>query len=196
MVAVAKKRYTSKSDPEANLLRRCRAGDERAFAALVERYRKPVLALAFDLLGDPEEAEDAAQEVFVAVYRSLPSFRGEASFFSWLYRITVSVCGRFREKRSRTQVLPLEEASDLPTAEREDPWVVLAKRKRQRQVRAAIASLSPPYREVVILRHFHDLSYREIAAALKIPVGTVMSRLSAARAKLRELLQEEWTDEV
>lgn len=162
----------------------------------MERYRKPVVALAFDLLGDPDEAEDAAQDVFVAVYRSLPSFRREASFFSWLYRITVNVCRRLREKRSRQETVALVEVPDLPTGEADDPWVMLAERERQRQVRAAVASLSPPYREVVVLCHFHDLSYREIAVVLKIPLGTVMSRLSAARAKLQERLQEKLTDEV
>jgi RNA polymerase sigma-70 factor (ECF subfamily) len=192
-----KKRVTSRiQETEADVLLRCRAGDEEAFTGLVERYRKPVLALAFDLLGDPDDAEDAAQEVFVSVYRSLPLFREEASFFSWLYRITVRVCCRLREKRSRNKVLPLVGESDLRRTGAADPWVMLAEGEKRRQVRAAVASLSPPYREVVVLRHFHDLSYREIATMLKVPVGTVMSRLSAARRKLRDLLEKELTDEL
>ncbi|HUT74755.1 MAG TPA: sigma-70 family RNA polymerase sigma factor [Armatimonadota bacterium] len=165
--------------PDADLVAACRQGDRRAFDALLERHRGWVLNLAYQMLGAADEAQDAAQEVLVRVFTRLGGFRGEATFATWLRRITVNECINRLGRRGREGELPPELASA-----RSSPDEGVA-------VRAAIQSLSPPLRAALVLRELHGASYREIAHILRVPVGTVRSRLAAAREKLRELLSEE-----
>jgi RNA polymerase sigma-70 factor (ECF subfamily) len=166
-------------DPDALLLARCRRGEASAFDALLERHRGSVLNLAYQMLGAAEEAQDAAQEVFVRAFTRLRGFRGDAAFATWLRRIAVNECINRLGRRGREGELPPELASA-----RSSPDEGLA-------VRAAIQSLSPPLRAALVLRELHGASYQEIAHILRVPVGTVRSRLAAAREKLRELLREE-----
>jgi RNA polymerase sigma-70 factor (ECF subfamily) len=175
-------------DDDHALLARCRDGDDDAFAVLVDRHQARIARLALQMLGDPEEAQDVAQDAFVRLYTSLRSFRGEASLSTWLYRVVVNLCHRRLGKLRRRGTTYLADtalgADDWPSDDAR-PHDRLARQEQLREVRRAVASLSPKYRAVIALRYFHDLSYRDIAAVLRLPLGTVESRLHDARRALR-----------
>jgi RNA polymerase sigma-70 factor, ECF subfamily len=164
---------------ERELVRLCQQGDESAFRELLLRHRSRAVYLAAQILRDRTEAEDVAQEAFLQVFRSIRKFRGDASFSSWLYRIVVNLClDRSRRVSARTTV-PLDEDQDEgPVVER---W------EMRLQVEALLARLSDELRITLLLREVGGLSYEEIARELRIPVGTVRSRLSAAREQFRRL---------
>jgi RNA polymerase sigma-70 factor (ECF subfamily) len=164
---------------ERELLCGCREGDESAFRELRRRHRSRAVYLAAQILRNRTEAEDVAQEAFLQVFRSIRKFRGDASFSSWLYRIVVNLCMDRRRRRSAVATVPLDEEQDeTPAAER---WEV------RLQVEALLARLSEELRITLLLREVVGLSYEEIARELRIPVGTVRSRLSAAREQFRRL---------
>ena len=135
-----------------------------------------VLSLCLHLTGSPGDAEDAAQEVFLAVFRDLPKFRGESRLSTWIYRIAVRTAFRVKAKRPRTVPLDLESATETP-----DPAL---QRERSRHLARALANLSAEHRTVLALFALDGLSHREIAETLGIPEGTVWSRLHLARKKL------------
>ena len=174
------------ADPDGELVARCRQGDRGAFDALLERHRGWVLNLAYQMLGTADEAQDAAQEVFVRAFTHLKQFRGEAGFGTWLRQIAVNEClNRATRRRERPAALGSLEGSATPDpAERDAVTQALA-------VRAAVQALTPPLRAALVLREMHGASYEDIARILGIPVGTVRSRLAAARERLRRLLSEE-----
>jgi len=150
-------------------------------------YTRQVVNIAYRALGDVNLAEDVAQEVFIKVYRHLPAYRHEKPFVHWLHRIAANaVTDAARRSRS---VLSLDALEQAPADEQGDPQDTAARRELQRAVRRAIASLPSHYRDTLALQVFHDLSYEEIAAILDIPIGTVMSRLNAAKRLLRDRLQ-------
>ncbi|UCH34811.1 MAG: sigma-70 family RNA polymerase sigma factor [Armatimonadota bacterium] len=171
-------RRVGPADPDAGLLARCRRGDRRAFDVLLERHRARVLNLAYQMLGRPDEAQDAAQEALVRAFAGLKRFRGDALFATWLKRITINECLNRLSRRKPEVTLSPTLAGGRPA----DDGLL---------VKAAIANLSPPLRAALVLRELHGASYEEIAGILDIPVGTVRSRLAAAREKLREMLSEE-----
>lgn len=181
---------------EAGLLEQCRAGDAQAFARLVSLYQGMVFSLGARLLGDPEEARDLAQDVFLQVYRTLPRFRGQSSLKTWIYRIVVNQAHnrqRFWRRRRRDRSLPLEELQPAETAqlvvsEGGSPYETLKRRERQARVQLALLQLSFEHRAVLLLREMEEMSCEEIAAALELPEGTVKSRLARARDALRERL--------
>jgi RNA polymerase sigma-70 factor (ECF subfamily) len=165
---------------ESALLIRARdqsAGErEAAFNEVFEAFRGRVLSLCLHLTGSPTDAEDAAQEVFLVVFRHLPKFRGESRLSTWIYRITVRVAFRVKAKHPRTAPLDLEPAVGTP-----DPAL---QRERSRQIALALDRLSADHRTVLALFSLDGLSHREIAETLGIPEGTVWSRLHLARKKL------------
>lgn len=169
---------------DVQLVGRCLAGDTEAFRPLVERYERVVFNLALRVLGDREDARDVAQSVFVKVYENLGRYDPRFRFFSWLYRITLNECLSIRNRRH--QHVPLDPA--LPATDRPDEGI--RHREVGEQVRGAVLSLPRDYREVVVLRHFAELSYAEMSAVLQVPEKTVKSRLYTARQRLGELLQE------
>ena len=164
---------------EAELIRNSIAGDKPAFAELVMRHRSFVTALAYRLCGDLARAEDIAQDAFVRVWQALPGFRGQAAFRTWLYRIVSNVA--MEELRSTRPTLDIDEA-DLSTANTPEKEALRAEQRRA--VRRAILQLPLQSRLVLILREYEELSYKEIASTLDIPIGTVMSRLNYARQRL------------
>lgn len=166
------------------LVARALAGDEQAFAALVERYGQPILSLCFASTLDAAEAEDLSQEIFVSAWRNLGRFRGESSFSTWLFALARNACiDRSRRSRRRPLVGPPEHASELAALEPSAGAIDAA------EVFAAARTLSLPLRQAVLLRDLQGLSYEEIAVLEDIPVGTVRSRIAAARAALAEALR-------
>lgn len=169
-------------DADSLLVARAQAGEGAAFGLLLEGHRERVLNLAFSLLGSRADAEDAAQEAFVRAYESLGHFRGESQFGTWLYRIAVNVClARLR----RCKYLQAEDAWGEEVEAKPDAQNLAQSVEARAQVQAALGSLSPILRAVLILREMQGLSYQEIALILGVPIGTVRSRLSEARRLFR-----------
>jgi RNA polymerase sigma-70 factor (ECF subfamily) len=170
------------TEDEPLLIRRCLDGDASAFEPLVERYHRPLFRVAARMLGDREEARDVTQTAFLKAYVALPSCDSERRFFSWIYRIVVNEClNLLRARRPADDLSPALAAGDTP-------FDVAANGERARQVQQALLRLTPDARAVIVMRHFGELSYDEIAAALNLPSKTVKSRLYAARQRLGELL--------
>ena len=157
-------------------------GDTDAFEVLVTRYERVLFRVAWRMLGDYEDARDATQEAFIRAYRKLDTFDTRLRFFSWLYRILLNECLNARRGRR-----PLEAITpDLLVGG--DPDNIVEASERRRQVQQALLMLPHDYRAVIVLRHFAELAYDEIADTLGIPAKTVKSRLYTARQRLSELL--------
>ena len=178
---------------EQQLVSAARDGDMDAFEALVHLYEKRVFALTLRMCGNPEDAAEAAQEAFLAAWQGLPGFRGEASFSTWLYRLTSNACVDLlrREGRHRSAAGPSlnDEETDLHLPDdAPGPQEQAERRELRDQIEAALQSLTPEHRQVLVLREMHQLSYDEIARVLKLDVGTVKSRISRGRKQLRNFL--------
>ena len=165
------------SDEEAVWLEAARRGEIAALDALMNAHRGRILNLAFQILRDECEAEDAAQETFVRAFSKLNSFRERSGFGTWLYRVALNVCLERRRAWRETEAL----SPELPA-----PASAFEERLA---LEWALDQLSEPHRIALILREWHGLSYEEMASALGVPLGTVRSRLSAAREEFRRL----WT---
>jgi len=175
---------------ETALVTRAQAGDPAAFAEIVKRHQRQVYRLAYGLTRNAGDADDLAQETFVRAYQALSRFRVGEPLQPWLSRIAVNLCYslfRRRKRRPETSIEPLVEAGHQ-WAGGKDPADETADRERARHMSEAFAGLSPEHQAVLTLRAVQDLSYEEIATALEIPVGTVMSRLSRARSELKARL--------
>jgi RNA polymerase sigma-70 factor (ECF subfamily) len=179
---------------EQKLIERCLAGDASAFEPLVERYRQRVWRLAYQLLHDREEAWDCAQEAFVRAFHSLPSFRGHAAFYTWLFRITVNVAtDRQRSRGAQARAFGAERLSEeewkrtMPDPGTRPDQAAVQSEQRER-IRQALDALPLKARTIIMLSDVEGLSYREIADVLGCPIGTVMSRLHNARKRLKTLL--------
>lgn len=165
---------------------RAQSGDREAFATLFEQYKNLVYKTASLMLGEQTEAEDALQEVFVQVYKSLSGFDPhKAAFTTWLHRVTFNHCLNRRRKK-HPFMLPLEDIS--PRLKSEFPSAQLAEAENLQQ---AVEKLTDKQRAVVILRYFWDLPYAEIAQILDVPLGTIKSRLDLALKTLRKVLEEQ-----
>lgn len=182
---------------EMSLIRRINGGETELFEFLVREHQKTVYNLALRMLRHPEDAQDCAQEAFIKAYRSLPFFRGEASFASWLYRLTTNVCLDFLRKRRRREEVSLtmddeEEPMEYPIAdERFSPEAALEKKELRQAVQKGLETLPPEFREVLLLREVGGLSYEEIGAELALEPGTVKSRIFRARKKLAAHLMKQ-----
>ncbi|MCI8398180.1 MAG: sigma-70 family RNA polymerase sigma factor [Oscillibacter sp.] len=170
-----------------------RQGDQDAFAELVRLYEKRVLALTGRMCGNPEDAAEAAQEAFLAAWQGLRNFRGESSFSTWLYRLASNACvDLLRREKRRGGTLSLDDESlnlDLP-AGRSTPQEEVERRELREEIEAGLQALPPEYRSVLVLREVHQLHYEEIGAALGLDAGTVKSRISRGRKRLRNFLSE------
>jgi RNA polymerase sigma-70 factor (ECF subfamily) len=175
----------SEAPAEQELVSRARNGDRDAFRLLVERYEGRVYAIAYGLLGHREDAREVAQEAFLKAYRMLGSFRGDAGFYTWLYRIVVNLA---IDLRRRDRPAPLEDPDRMRDARSEDPAGEAYRGELRAAIRTAIDGLPPEQRAVIVLRELEGLSYAEIAEVEQIPIGTVMSRLFYARRKLQAAL--------
>lgn len=167
-----------------DLIAYAQQGDRQAFTELVYRYQNSIVSLTYRMCGDLHLAEDTAQEAFVRVWQNLDSYKPQYAFRSWLYRIaTNAALDSLRRERPTTELDTLSLA-DLGAS----PEQTAEENQRAAHVRRAIAQLSEPVRIVLILREYQELTYREIADVLDIPIGTVMSRLNTARIQLRREL--------
>lgn len=183
---------------EQELITRAKQGDQDAFAQLVEANQNKIYSLAYRMAGNPEDAADLAQEAFLRAWRTLPSFQGDSSFSTWLYRLTSNLCIDFlrREKRRKTSVTVTsldDEESAAPTDvpdHRFNPEDELERKELRDAVGQALLKLSDEHRQVLILRELDDLSYAEIAERLELSEGTVKSRIARARLSLRNILLE------
>jgi RNA polymerase sigma-70 factor, ECF subfamily len=177
---------------EAALVASAQRGDQAAFAALVRLHQRTIYGVAWGLTRNAADADDLAQETFVRAWQALGRFRVGEPMRPWLTRITVNLAYslfRRRKRRPETPIEPLEEAG-MQWAAADDPVAEAEGREQSARLNAALQNLSEDHRTILVLRVVQDLSYEEIAKTLEIPAGTVMSRLSRARAELREKLAE------
>jgi RNA polymerase sigma-70 factor (ECF subfamily) len=190
---------------ERRLVRRLKERDEAAFRQMVRQYQDKVFNLVFRMLGNREEAEDLAQEVFVTVFKSIDSFRGESKFSTWLYRIAANQCKNRYKYLARRQVhaqRPLDEVTERAAAGRDggpamqlqahisQPDKVLEGRQMEQAIQREIAALEEDQRLLVVLRDIQGLSYQEIGTITGLPEGTVKSRLHRARMALKDRLKK------
>jgi RNA polymerase sigma-70 factor (ECF subfamily) len=167
------------------LVARARGGDREAFRLLVERYEGRAYAIAYGFVGHREDARDIVQEAFLKAYRTLGGFRGDSSFYTWLYRIVVNLA---IDHRRRERPVPLEQPERLADTRGEGPADQTYRGELREAIRAAVDALPAEQRRVIILRELEGLSYAEIADTEQVPIGTVMSRLFYARRKLQAAL--------
>jgi RNA polymerase sigma-70 factor (ECF subfamily) len=186
---------------DLTLVERVRTGDQRAFKSLVERYQRKVYAVALGMLKDKEDARDVAQEAFVKVYRYLDHFKGDASFYTWLYRITVNICiDVMRKKGNAREDVEFDETIAHDTAEANigalgtmlgtNPQKSALRKELADKILAALEQVPPKHREILLLREIEGMSYEDLSRTLQIPKGTVMSRLFHARLKVQKVLNE------
>ena len=185
-------------EEEAKIIRAVVDGNTNAFEDLVLEYQKQVYHIALKMTGNEEDAFDLSQEAFLKAFRSLSTFRGEAGFGSWLYRMTANLCIDFLRKKKRQggQIISLdaEEEDRRPTELpdlRYEPQNALEKKEVQEKVRTGLEKLPHEQKLILVLRDVEGFSYQEISDALKIELGTVKSRIYRARAHLARLLTED-----
>jgi RNA polymerase sigma-70 factor, ECF subfamily len=171
-------------DRDEDLVRRFRGGEPGAFTELVRRHQQRVYSLCLRVLGDPDAAEDAAQETFLTVLRKLEGFRGDAAFTTWLHRVAVNACyDELRRKRRRPMLHTVVE--DGPEHEPGPPTEDVA---GTRDAAAALATIPEEFRVALVLADVQDLPYERIAEVLEVPVGTVKSRVHRGRIALAKAM--------
>jgi RNA polymerase sigma-70 factor (ECF subfamily) len=170
-------------------------GDAEAFGEIVKRWERRIFALSYGMLGREEDARDATQETFLAAFRSLRAFRGEAKVSSWLHRIAINQClTRQRRAKVRSEAALDDEqerdASAFSTPLEYSPARVVEGSERIHSVRRAVNALPPELRQVVVMKEFEELTFREIADVLELPLSTVKSRLYTAFKQLQMRLEK------
>lgn len=199
MSNITNRKETTADDEDLKYVMICQNGDPDAFGVLVERHQKKMLNIAFRMTGDYDEACDITQEAFVSAYKSIKKFKAEAKFSTWLYRIVVNYSkNRLKQLRGkdRREGVSLDDSGEIKTegilnqssSNDAHPGIQMERREREIQVQRCITSLEEEYREVLVLRDIQGFSYEEISGILKIPDGTVKSRLSRARNALKGCL--------
>jgi len=173
-----------KAHDDADLVRQCLAGNQRAYEALVRKYEKPIFNVALRMLRDRDDAMDVTQTVFVKAYEKLNLFDEKREFFSWIYRIAINESINLSKRDKRLDEYESGITAALaPTQEDQHSADALTE-----EINRAIEMLKLDYRMVIVLKHFHDFSYQEMADVLGIPEKTVKSRLFSARQQLKEIL--------
>ncbi len=193
---------------EASLVNCCREGDLAAYDQLMKQYEKKVYSLCFRMAGNHDDAADLAQEAFLKAFRALPSFKGQSSFSTWLYRIVTNTC--LDEKRrlaKKPPVISLDKRLEMDDGElaltlpgnSPDPLKATLDGELQREIQALLDKLTAEQRIVIIMRDIEGYSYEEMAITLQLSMGTLKSRINRARSKLRDLYlhrQEHFRQEV
>jgi len=179
-------------DADRGLVEAAAAGSRDAFDELVRRYQGPIVNLARALTAGSADAEDLGQEVFVRAWRSISSFRGDSTFRTWLYRVALNVIHSHRSRLGRVRrlfVAPTDPDAGDPLERAPDGADFESELVRRDAIDRALGALPEELRDAVTLRDIQGLDYREIAAALHVPIGTVESRIFRARQRLRPLLE-------
>lgn len=184
---------------ERALIERLKRRDEAAFNLFVRAYQQKVFALVHRMLGNKAEAEDLAQEVFITVFRSIDSFRGDARLGTWLYRVAINHCKNRMKYLDRRSAKSHDQIEDSPEDDMAAGGALGGRIDRpdesaegtelEKAIQRALAGLDPEHRELVVLRDLEGLAYEEIVAITGLPDGTVKSRLHRARAALRESIE-------
>ena len=180
------------------LMLQLQAGDLHAFDILVKRWEQPLLNYCYRMVNDITLAEDLRQEVFLRVYRSAMTYRPTAQFSTWMYRIATNLCLDTLAKRQRRKEMPLDaylkseyEGLDERFIDpSEAPDATVLKKEIESRVRSALACLPEDQRIVVIMRHYHDLKFQEIAEILERPISTIKSRMAAGLERLSKMLSK------
>ena len=180
------------------LISRCRAGDQGAFRELVTRYQRRIYGIAHGMVHNAEDAMDITQEVFIRVHSYLDHFKGTSSFYTWMYRIAFNLCIDHLRRGGKIQMVDYddsvghdhsEDASELvPNTSDMNPGKVLARKEMSAMINAALQTLSPTHRAVLLMREVEGLSYSEMAEVMQCNKGTIMSRLFHARRRMLEAL--------
>ena len=173
------------------LINKAAKGDSWAFEQLVNKYEARLYSVALRMCGNREDAQDCLQDAMLRIYRSLDRFKGQSAFSTWAYRITMNTClDELRRRRSRaaTSLDALLETGWDPAAETVTPEDAAISAEQRRALEAAIADLPEDMRSAIILREMHDMTYEEISEALDTNIGTVKSRISRGRERLRQLI--------
>lgn len=173
------------------LVRAAAAGNEDAFAELVQLYQDKVYTLALRMCENPDDAIDVSQDAFLAAWKGLPNFRGDSNFATWLYRLTSNAAiDHLRRTKHQRGERSLEDEA-LTVAGGPDPHAEAEASELRQAVESALQRLTPDHRQALVLREIHELSYEEISQTAGVDLGTVKSRISRARKALRKILQEE-----
>jgi RNA polymerase sigma-70 factor (ECF subfamily) len=185
---------TAAASSDEQIVARAQAGDAEAFGEIVRRWERRIFALSFGMLGREEDARDATQETFLAAFRNLRGFRGEAKVSSWLHRIAVNQCiTRQRRAKVRGETALDDEAepdgSSYFTPAHLSPARTAESQERTLAVRRAVNALPPELRQVIVMKEFEELTFQEIANALELPLSTVKSRLYTALKQLQMRLK-------
>jgi RNA polymerase sigma-70 factor, ECF subfamily len=196
-------------EPESKLIERLVARDERAFNDLVRAYERRVLTLVMRMLGNPAEAEDVAQEVFVQVFKAIGTFRGDSKLSTWIYRIAINLCKnrvkylKVRHTGEQDELGEVEERGGLGGGGRKGlggsmdrPDEMMSGKQVELIVQRAIQELEPTFRECLVLCDVEELSYEQIEEITGLPIGTVKSRIHRARAQLRAAVERELGEKV
>ena len=180
------------NDEDRRLIADCLGGRRDAFGELVTRYQARLYNAALRLVQSPDDAADVVQDAFLSAYQAIHTFKGDAEFFTWLYRIAFNTA--ISLKRKKRPAVSLEAHSGETGIDPADPTeyvkpgAALERSEDERQLNEAIARLSPEHREVLLLKDIEGLKYEDIAELLCVPIGTIRSRLHRARLELRDLL--------
>ena len=182
---------------EHRLIEQCRKGQTAAFGELVRRYQDRLFNTVFRLVDNAEDAQDVVQEAFLHAYQSLNRFKGDAQFFTWLYRIAVnSAISLQRKQRTTVRLTVHREGQGRSVPEPHDlsefsqPDQALERADEERRIQTALNRLSAEHRAVLILKDLEDQKYEAMAEILQVPIGTIRSRLHRARLELREILEK------
>ena len=186
--------------PELELVRQAQAGDTEAFDQLVSRFRTRVFGMIYNMVHNEQDAWDLAQDSFLKAWKSIARFRGQSSFYTWMYRIVMNVTidalrkkqvkGSGAEFNDEVQLKEIEPASRTVPHGDALPHERMEHKEIRGRIDAAIAQLSPEHRAVILMKEIEDMQYHEIAESLGCSIGTVMSRLFYARKKLQNLLRD------
>ena len=186
--------------PELDLVRQAQAGDTEAFDRLVSRSRTRIFGMIYNMVHNEQDAWDLAQDSFLKAWKSIARFRGQSSFYTWMYRIVMNVTidwlrkkqvkGAGAEFDDAIQLKEIDPASRTVPHAGPLPHESMQGREIRGRIEAAIAQLSPEHRAVILMKEIEDMQYREIAESLGCSIGTVMSRLFYARKKLQNLLRD------
>jgi RNA polymerase sigma-70 factor, ECF subfamily len=184
------------NDDDRRLIAECLEGRRDSFGVLVTNYQARLYNAAVRLVDTPEDAADVVQDAFLSAYQSLHSFKGDAEFFTWLYRIAFNTAISMKRKRKTTLSLDARRNGELGPHSREPvdaseyvkPGAALERTEEEKLLHDALARLSGEHREVLLMKDIDGLKYEEIADVMGVPIGTVRSRLHRARLELRDLL--------